>query len=101
MVGPGREQTTEPAATAGATTANGAAEPTEQGVRAQVTQWIEENFDPEQSLHTWLGKLADSGWAQPNWPRQWYGQGLPADLAATAWAEFNKAGCRDGKAHRD
>jgi alkylation response protein AidB-like acyl-CoA dehydrogenase len=92
VVGPGREHTTEPAATAGATTANGAAEPTEQGVRAQVTQWIEENFDPEQSLHTWLGKLADSGWAQPSWPRQWYGQGLPADLAATAWAEFNKAG---------
>jgi alkylation response protein AidB-like acyl-CoA dehydrogenase len=73
-------------------TANGAAGPSEQSVRAQVTQWIEENFDPDVSLHEWLGRLADSGWAQPSWPRQWYGQGLPPDLSGVAWAEFNKKG---------
>jgi alkylation response protein AidB-like acyl-CoA dehydrogenase len=61
-------------------------------VRQQVRDWIDEYFDPEVSLRAWLERLVDSGWAQPAWPAGWYGKGLPPDLAALAYAEFNRAG---------
>ena len=33
----------------------------------------------------WLEKLVDSGWAAPSWPEEWFGRGLPPDVArATA-----------------
>jgi alkylation response protein AidB-like acyl-CoA dehydrogenase len=58
-------------------------------VQRAARDWIEENFDPQISLRTWLERLADSGWAQPGWPAEWYGRGLPPDVAATTYAEFN------------
>src|ERR1700735_2584797 len=50
----------------------------------------EETFEPQLSLRAWLERLADSGWAQPAWPADWYGRGLPPDLAALAYEEFNR-----------
>ena len=61
-------------------------------LREQARAWIDANFDPGKSLRSWLELLADSGWAAPAWPAAWYGQGLPADLAAVAIAEFGAAG---------
>jgi alkylation response protein AidB-like acyl-CoA dehydrogenase len=74
----------------GAGDAGGSA--TAESVRRQARDWIEENFDPQLSLRAWLERLADSGWAQPGWPADWYGRGLAPDLAALAYAEFNRAG---------
>ncbi len=65
---------------------------TEAGIRAQVRQWIEENFDAGISLRGWREKLADSGWACPAWPPALCGQGLAAELAAAAMAELTAAG---------
>jgi alkylation response protein AidB-like acyl-CoA dehydrogenase len=64
-------------------------EVTASSVRREARDWIEENFDPQLSLRAWLERLADSGWAQPGWPADWYGRGLPPDLAALTYAEFN------------
>ena len=61
-------------------------------LREQVRAWIDAHFDAGMSLRSWLELLADSGWAAPAWPAAWYGQGLPADLAAVAIAEFGAAG---------
>jgi len=61
-------------------------------LREQVRAWIDAHFDPGMSLRSWLELLADSGWAAPAWPAAWSGQGLPADLAAVAIAEFGAAG---------
>lgn len=65
-------------------------EATASSVRQEARAWIDENFDPQLSLRTWLERLADSGWAQPAWPADWCGRGLPQDLAPAAYAEFNR-----------
>jgi alkylation response protein AidB-like acyl-CoA dehydrogenase len=67
-------------------------EATASSVRREARDWIEENFDPQISVRAWLERLADSGWAQPGWPAAWYGRGLPPDLAALTYAEFNSVG---------
>ena len=59
-------------------------------VRREARDWIDQNFDKDISLREWLERLADSGWAKPTWPTQWYGKGLTSDLAAVAYDEFNK-----------
>src|SRR5262245_53476805 len=61
-------------------------------VRRAVRDWIEQNFAPDLSLRGWLERLADSGWAKPTWPVDWFGKGLPTDLAAFAYAELAKVG---------
>ncbi|HMK12514.1 MAG TPA: acyl-CoA dehydrogenase family protein [Acidimicrobiales bacterium] len=47
-------------------------------VRDEVRQWLTDHWDPELSLVAWRTLLADSGWACPSWPEEWYGKGLPA-----------------------
>ena len=61
-------------------------------VRAEVRQWLEENWDPECPLMQRRGLLADSGWGCPAWPQQWYGRGLAASLAAVVTEEFRAFG---------
>jgi len=53
-------------------------------VRAEVRQWLAATWDPERALSDWRGRLADSGWAAPQWPPDWYGRGLSAELARVA-----------------
>jgi alkylation response protein AidB-like acyl-CoA dehydrogenase len=65
---------------------------TEAEIRAQVRQWIAENFDAGLSLRDWRERLADSGWACPGWPRALCGQDLAAELAAAATSELTEAG---------
>ncbi len=45
-------------------------------VLGELTTWLEANWDPEQSLREWWRRLGEAGWAQPHWPREWYGRGL-------------------------
>src|ERR1700691_3023427 len=60
---------------------------------AELRDWIGANWDPELSLAAWrqrLGgprgggraRLADSGWACPDWPADCCGRGLPVAVAA-------------------
>jgi alkylation response protein AidB-like acyl-CoA dehydrogenase len=42
----------------------------------ELDDWLEANWDPELSLREWWQRLGESGWAQPHWPREWYGRGL-------------------------
>jgi alkylation response protein AidB-like acyl-CoA dehydrogenase len=61
-------------------------------VRAEVKEWLAANWDPDMSLVEWRGKLADSGWGMPQWPREWYGRGLPVGLARVVEEEFANVG---------
>jgi alkylation response protein AidB-like acyl-CoA dehydrogenase len=65
-------------------------EATASSVRREARDWIEESFDPELSVRAWLERLADSGWAAPAWPAEWYGRGLPPDLTVVVYEEFNR-----------
>ena len=57
-------------------------------VRREVRDWLADNWDPSGSLVEWRGKLADSGWGMPTWPRRWFGRDLPQALAPAVDAEF-------------
>src|SRR6185312_13636440 len=72
------------------TSATGEQLTTAEAVRSAVRAFLDENFDRDISLRTWLERLVDSGWASPQWPTQWFGKGLSADLAAVAFDEFRK-----------
>lgn len=61
-------------------------------VRAEVRKWLAANWDPDMSLLEWRGKLADSGWGMPQWPKEWYGRGLSHTLARVVEEEFANVG---------
>ena len=66
--------------------------PTEAEVRAEVREWIAANWDPDMSLLEWRTKLADSGWGAPQWPKEWYGRGLPHGLMRVVQEELAAVG---------
>jgi alkylation response protein AidB-like acyl-CoA dehydrogenase len=66
--------------------------PTEASVRAEVSDWLKANWNPELGLVEWRNKLADSGWGAPQWPKKWHGRDLPAGLAPVVEDEFDRIG---------
>jgi alkylation response protein AidB-like acyl-CoA dehydrogenase len=60
-------------------------------VLAELRDWIGANWDPELSLAVWRQRLADSGWACPDWPADCCGRGLPDAVAAQVAAEMAAA----------
>lgn len=61
-------------------------------VREEAGSWFEQNWDPDLSLGEWWDRLARSGWGFPTWPREWFGHGLPSNLAAVAADERRRVG---------
>jgi alkylation response protein AidB-like acyl-CoA dehydrogenase len=61
-------------------------------VRAEVREWLAANWDPDMPLVEWRGRLADSGWGMPQWPKEWYGRGLPMALARVVEEELAAVG---------
>jgi alkylation response protein AidB-like acyl-CoA dehydrogenase len=68
------------------------APPTAAGVRAEAREWLEAHWDPDRPLLEWRGVLADSGWASPQWPFDWYGRGLSSELVREATDERQSFG---------
>ena len=64
----------------------------EEHVVGEVRDWLRQHWDPAASLVEWRGKLADSGWGMPHWPKQWYGRALPVRLLPAINEEFVAAG---------
>jgi alkylation response protein AidB-like acyl-CoA dehydrogenase len=63
-----------------------------EAVRAEVSSWLHENWDPQRPLLEWRTLLADSGWACPSWPRAWFGRGLAPALDAVVADEIARSG---------
>ena len=61
-------------------------------VASEVRAWLASNWDPELTLAEWWERLADSGWAVPTWPEEWFGKGLTGDLAVVVSRELRAAG---------
>ena len=66
--------------------------PTQADVVDEVRAWLAAHWDPELPLADWRATLADSGWACPSWPRQWYGRGLPVSMEPVVADEIYRAG---------
>ena len=65
---------------------------TEELVRDEVRAWLQENWDPDLTVAQWWDRLAESGWAMPQWPEEWFGRGLSGNLARVASDEIRAAG---------
>jgi alkylation response protein AidB-like acyl-CoA dehydrogenase len=61
-------------------------------VRAELRGWIAAHWDADLALVEWRTKLADSGWACPSWPQEWFGRGLPAWSDGIVHEELSDAG---------
>jgi alkylation response protein AidB-like acyl-CoA dehydrogenase len=61
-------------------------------LRAEVRDWVAENWDPESSLREWRERLADSGWGAPTWPVRWHGRGLSSSVGAVVRSELAALG---------
>jgi len=48
---------------------------------AEVSAWLEANWDPDLTVAEWWERLGMSGWAVPTWPEEWFGKGLPRSEA--------------------
>ena len=63
----------------------------ESDVMAELTAWLEENWDPDITVAEWWDRLGNAGWSAPTWPVEWYGKGLSrseANQVQTAIADF-------------
>jgi len=72
---------------------------TEAGVRAELTAWLEAEWNPERPLIEWRELLVDQGWAKPSWSPTHYGRGLPAwadSLVPKIIREFGAVGTPTG-----
>ncbi len=70
-------------------------------IRAEVSTWLRENWDPQRSTRDWWGLLYESGWAFPHWPVEYGGKGLPVGATAVvhdAMAAANVLGPPGGAA---
>jgi alkylation response protein AidB-like acyl-CoA dehydrogenase len=67
-------------------------EPTPEEVRAEVRAWLEAHWDDDRPLVAWRALLADSGWAVPQWPVEWFGKGFSVGLAQVVGEELRAFG---------
>jgi alkylation response protein AidB-like acyl-CoA dehydrogenase len=58
----------------------------------ELRSWLAASWDPELGLTEWRTRLADAGWACPEWPREWCGRALPHDAAELVRRELTTAG---------
>jgi alkylation response protein AidB-like acyl-CoA dehydrogenase len=68
-------------------------------VIAEVTSWLEDNWDPDLTVGEWWDRLGTSGWAAPTWPVEWFGKGLSREEAVRvqrAIADFGALGAPGG-----
>ncbi|MEM7327054.1 MAG: acyl-CoA dehydrogenase family protein, partial [Actinomycetota bacterium] len=61
---------------------------TEEDVVRQVSDWVDENWDPDLTLGEWWQRLADSGYAHPSLPEHAYGKGWSQAMAIRAMRVF-------------
>ena len=72
---------------------------TDRDVIAELTSWLEENWDPELTVGEWWERLGTAGWAAPAWPEEWFGKGVSREEAVRiqrAIADFGALGAPGG-----
>ena len=50
---------------------------TDEQLRAEVSGWLAQHWDPALSRRDWLALVVAARWAVPSWPAQWGGRELP------------------------
>ena len=68
-------------------------------VTAEVTAWLEANWDPDLTVAQWWEKLGTAGWSAPSWPKESFGRGLSreeSNRVAKAIRDFGALGAPGG-----
>src|SRR5437660_6578195 len=65
---------------------------TTEDVTAELTAWLNDNWDPDLTVGEWWERLGTSGWAAPTWPDDWYGRGLSREEGVRVQATISKFG---------
>jgi alkylation response protein AidB-like acyl-CoA dehydrogenase len=50
--------------------------PADSDAIAEITTWLEENWDPDLTVAEWWDRLGTAGWSAPTWPVEWFGKGV-------------------------
>jgi alkylation response protein AidB-like acyl-CoA dehydrogenase len=61
-------------------------------VYGQARAWLMANWNPDLSVRQWWKLIAESGWAYPSWPVEWFGRGLPASATIAVRDAFASVG---------
>jgi alkylation response protein AidB-like acyl-CoA dehydrogenase len=65
---------------------------TAEAIEAEVTQWLESNWDPNLPLAEWRRILVAGGWAAPDWPQTHFGRGFSPDQTSLVRDVFDRMG---------
>ena len=52
--------------------------PSPEVIRAELSSWVAQHWNPDMPLRDWRELLTDAGWCAPSFPERWHGRGLPA-----------------------
>ena len=63
-----------------------------QDVRTEVTQWLEDHWDPDMPVDEWWRIVAKAGWTAPHFTPEQGGRGLPLRGQATVRSAFAEYG---------
>lgn len=67
---------------------------TDHAVRAEVRQWLADNFDPTIDRAEWSRRVFEAGWAVPSWEPKWWGRSLTDAQSRIVAAEFGAVGAK-------
>jgi alkylation response protein AidB-like acyl-CoA dehydrogenase len=67
---------------------------TDHAVRAEVRQWLADNFDPAIDRAEWSRRVFEAGWAVPSWEPKWWGRSLTDAQSRIVAAEFGAVGAK-------
>jgi alkylation response protein AidB-like acyl-CoA dehydrogenase len=67
-------------------------EMTDDDVRAEVRQWLAQNWEPGTDRARWAQRVFDAGWSAPGWEPAWGGRGLSTAQSRIVAAEFAAVG---------
>jgi alkylation response protein AidB-like acyl-CoA dehydrogenase len=48
---------------------------------SELSEWLEQAWDPAVTLREWWHRLGTSGWGFAHYPQRWFGKGLPSAIA--------------------
>jgi alkylation response protein AidB-like acyl-CoA dehydrogenase len=65
---------------------------TDEQLRAEVSEWLAQHWDPALSRRDWLDRVVAARWAVPSWPAARGGRDLPAGQARIVEEEFARCG---------
>ncbi len=65
-------------------------------LRREVRAWLDAHWDPTRPPAEFIADVVDAGWAVPSWPVEFWGRGLPPELATVVASEFECLGAPGG-----